>query len=119
MLNFSRLALAALLLLALPPALNAKPKPKPPVVRYVIEGEISGLEGNHHAAIRVTGTEQRSASTRNDGTFTVRSVRPGSYTVRPQRTGYRFSPTFHTVAVHNHDVGGITFTAHRLPPRKR
>jgi hypothetical protein len=119
LLSFGRLALAALLSTAFLPTLTAKPKPKRPVVHYIMEGQIDGLEANHHATIRITGKEPHTASTKNDGTFTIRSVEPGSYTVRPQRTGYRFSPTFRTVAVRDHNVGGISFTAHRLPPKKR
>lgn len=117
--NLSLLALAVFFFLALSPASAAKPKAKPPVVRYEIHGQIDGLENNHRATVRMTGRETRSATTRTDGTFTFKSVKPGSYTLRPQRAGRRFSPTFRTVAVRNHDVTGVSFTAHRLPPKKR
>jgi hypothetical protein len=106
-------ACLALTLFAAPPPQKAPP-------RYTVSGRIAGLETAHHARIVLSAANKpnRSATTLADGTYIIRNVPPGSYSVRPAHALYRFSPTFHTAAVTSHDVINIDFTASRLPPKK-
>lgn len=103
-------------LLAAPPR-NDRKGPPP---RFEMLGHIDGFVKGRPAVIRLTGKTERSASVRSDGTFLLRGLPPGSYTVRPESRHYRFSPTFRTVALIDHDVAGVGFTAHpHEPPKPR
>ena len=59
------------------------------------------------------------ATSRGDGDFTLRAVEPGTWVLRPTHPQFRFSPSFHTVAVTSHDVDGVNFTAHAIGPSRR
>jgi len=100
-------------------ASQPKGKAKGPVQRFEIQGHIAGYQPGHVVVVKASGKGQHSASTHSDGTFVLRSVLPGSYSVRPQSQHYHFSPTFHSVAVTTHDVQGVNFTAHAVEPKKR
>lgn len=91
-------------------ALAAKGKPAH-VEKYAMRGHVSGLEHGHRVSIKLTGKLSRSVSTREDGSFEVRNLPPGTYTVRPVNARYIFSPTFSTVAVTNHDKDVRDFKA--------
>ena len=94
--------------------------PPPPVKRFDVTGHISGL-GPHRITVHLTAPHRpsRSAVTHEDGRFIFRDVLAGVYEARPRHTRFRFSPPFHTVAVTSHDVHGVNFTAHELPPPHR
>ena len=98
---------------------STKKKTGPPP-KYEIAGNITGMDAPHRARVVATssGKPSRSATMTADGTFTLRTVSPGSYTVRPSHSLYSFSPSFHTVAVTNHDVTGLGFKAMKVPSRK-
>jgi hypothetical protein len=55
----------------------------------------------------------------SDGTFVLRGVLPGSYSVRPQSQRYHFTPAFRTVAVTTQDAQSVNFTAHAVEPKKK
>jgi len=119
----TRLLVPACILATLFAAFGAqKSSPKKPTAqpRYTISGYIGGLVP-HRAMVKATayGKPSHSASTRSDGTFTLQSVLPGTYSVRPSHASYSFAPTFHTVAVTNHDVHNIDFTAHAHAGKKK
>jgi hypothetical protein len=106
-------ACLAVTLFAAPASQKAPP-------RYTVSGRIAGMEAAHRARIVLSTANKpnRSATMLADGTYEVRNVPPGSYTVRPAHALYSFSPSFHTAAVTTHDVINIDFTARRLPPKK-
>jgi len=91
---------------------------KGPVQRFEIHGHIAGYQPGHVVVVKTSGKGQHSASTHSDGTFVLRGILPGSYSVRPQSQHYHFSPAFRTVAVTTHDVRSVNFTAHPVEPKK-
>ena len=98
---------------------NKAPTKAPP--KYVISGSFSGLESTHRAKVTLTssGKPDRSITMAADGTFTLRNVLPGSYSVRPSHAFYSFSPSFRTVAVTDHDITGLSFNATMHPSKKK
>ncbi len=122
--NLRRLTVA-LLMAALPLCMAAQKKAqgqaqqKKAAQHYTVQGQIDGLDSNHHATINMTGKQKHHVATHDDGTFMINAVEPGSYTVRPVLAGYRFTPTFHTIAVRDHDHTGVAFTAHRVQATKK
>ncbi len=101
---------------AAPPRNDRKESPP----RFEVQGYIEGFVKGRPAVVRLTGKTERSASVRPDGTFLLRGLPPGRYTVRPESRHYRFSPSFHTVGLTHHDIAGLKFVAHPLdPPRPR
>jgi hypothetical protein len=104
------------LALATPAAAQSQKKASP-APKYTISGSITGLGPSHRARVVATSSNhpQRGAYTRDDGGYTLQSVYAGSYTVRPTHAGYRFTPTFRTVAVTTADRVDINFVAHPLP----
>jgi len=114
--------LLSLATLFLPLVSQGAPKKKSsPSPKYTVTGRITGLAPQHHARVTATGGNHpaHTATTHQDGVYTLRSMVAGSYTVRPSRTGYTFSPTFRTVAVTNSDRSGIDFVAHPQPVKKK
>ena len=107
-------------LFALPAARGASKKTPPPP-RYTISGHIAGLASSHHARVAATANNKptRTATTQAEGSYTLRNVAPGSYSIRPTRSGYTFSPSFRTVAVTTADRVDIDFVAHPLPKKGR
>ncbi len=99
--------------------LAAAPAAAQPLPRHEITGRVSGLIVPHHVVVRTSGRGNHTTTTHADGVYILRGLRPGTYTVRPVDRRYRFSPTFHTVAITNHDVHEVDFVAHPLPPRRR
>ncbi len=89
------------------------------VEKYSMRGNVSGLDHGHHVTIKLTGKLPRSVSTREDGSFEVRNLPPGTYTVRPVHSRYVFSPTFSTVAVTNHDKEVRGFKAMMKSSKRR
>jgi hypothetical protein len=98
---------------------KSKKKTGPPP-KYEIAGSITQMAPPHRARVVATSNNKpaRSATMTADGTFTLRTVSPGSYTVRPSHSLYVFSPTFRTVSVTDHDITGLTFKAMEVPSRK-
>ncbi len=92
---------------------------RPRIPRYEVSGHIAGMAPNHRAVIRATGRAAHSATAHPDGTYMLRAMARGSYTIRPSHPGYRFTPIFRTVAITNHDIASVDFVAHPLPPRRR
>jgi hypothetical protein len=76
---------------------------------YTISGTIqynsSGLAG---VAVSCSAG---SATTDNNGDYTITNVAPGSYTLTPTLSGYTFSPATLSPAVSNVNVTGQNFTA--------
>jgi hypothetical protein len=65
---------------------------RPPIPRYEVTGHIAGMGPNHRAVIRATGRATHSATAHPDGTYILRAMARGSYTIRPSHPGYRFAP---------------------------
>lgn len=109
-----------LAILLLPVVSQSAAKKAPPPAKYTVTGTITGLAPSHHAQVKTSSNNHppRTATTQTEGIYTLRNVVPGSYTVRPSRAGYAFSPTFRTVAVTTADRDGIDFVARPLPARK-
>ena len=109
---------AALLTL---PAAHGASKKTPPPPKYTISGHITDLASSHHARVAATANNKpaRTATTQADGSYTLRNVAPGSYSIRPTRSGYTFSPSFRTIAVTTVDRVDIDFVAHPLPKKGR
>ncbi|MFB3777355.1 MAG: carboxypeptidase-like regulatory domain-containing protein [Bryobacteraceae bacterium] len=110
--------LGSLALVTLTAAQKKKVSPPP---KYTISGTITGLGANHRARVVATSSNhpQRGAYTREDGSYTLQSVYAGSYSVRPTHAGYRFTPSFHTVAVTTADRVEINFVATPLPTKSK
>jgi hypothetical protein len=90
-----------------------------PPQRFEINGHVAGHQPGHVVVIRTTGKGQHSASTHADGTFVLRGLLPGSYTLRPQSQHYHFAPVFRTVVLTTHDLHEVNFTAHPAQPTKK
>ena len=98
---------------------STKKKAGPPP-KYEITGAVTGMAAPHRATVHATsyGKPRHTVTMTADGTFTLRALSPGTYTLRPTHSFYTFSPSFHTVAVTDHDVTGIMFKAMEVPSHK-
>jgi len=84
---------------------------KDPQPKFTISGTVTGLGPNHRATVKTSGKAVRTTTTRADGSYTLNNMERGSYSVRPSRTNYHFSPSYHTAAVTTQDLTGVNFTA--------
>jgi len=75
---------------------------------YTLSGTVTE-SGTGLSGVTVS-TGVRSATTQNDGTYTITGLSAGAYTVTPTKTGYTFSPTTRSVSV-NANLSGVNFTA--------
>jgi hypothetical protein len=98
---------------------NKVPAKAPP--KYIVSGTITDMGPTHRARVVATssGKPDHSITMAADGTFTLKNVPPGSYTVRPSHALYNFSPTFRTVAVTDHDLTVLPFKAMLVPSKKK
>jgi hypothetical protein len=112
-------ACLAAALLSLPYTEAATQKKTTP--KYDVSGHVAGLAAGHRARVVLSSRNKpdRTTTMLADGTWVLHNVPPGSYEVRPSHTLYRFSPSFHTVAVTSRDVIHINFTGWRLEPKKK
>jgi hypothetical protein len=106
---------------ALLPLIGANKAPTKAPPKYIVSGSISGMESTHRAKVALTssGKPDRSVTMAADGTFTLRNVVPGSYSLRPSHAFYSFSPSFRTVGVTDHDITGLSFHATMHPSKKK
>ena len=94
---------------------------KPPTKTYSIAGHVADLKVGFRATMKLSGNNKpnRTMTGQADGSFAFRNVPPGSYTVRPSNPKFTFSPSFHTVAVTDHDHEQVDFTAHYRDEKKK
>lgn len=113
----SLLLTAALALGATPPAGEKNPPP----AKYDITGHIADISADFRAKLTLSGNRKpaRTIAAQADGSFAFRNVGPGSYSLRPSHAKFTFSPSFHTVAITNHDVPNVNFTAHMKAAKKQ
>jgi hypothetical protein len=106
---------------AILPLIGADKAPTKAPPKYVLSGSITGMGSTHRARIVATssGKPDRSVTMAADGTFTLKNILPGSYSVRPSHALYSFSPSFRTVAVTDHDITVLPFNATVLPSKKK
>ena len=106
---------------AILPLIGADKAPPKAPPKYVMSGTITGMGPTHRAKVTLTsnGKPDRSVTMAADGTYTLKNVLPGSYTVRPSHAFYNFSPTFRTVAVTDHDMTVLPFNAMVVPSKKK
>lgn len=95
-------------------------KPNPPE-KYDITGHIAVISADYRAKLTLSGRNKptRTITAQADGSYAFRSIPPGSYTLRPTHPKFTFSPSFHTVALTNHDLQAVDFTAHQKGARNR
>jgi hypothetical protein len=106
---------------ALLPLIGADKAPTKAPPKYIMSGAITDMGPTHRARVVATssGKPDRSVTMAADGTFTLKNVLPGSYTLRPSHALYNFSPTFRTVAVTDHDMTVLPFKAMIVPSKKK
>jgi len=93
----------------------------PPPAKYDITGHIADISADYRAKLALSGNRKptRTITAQADGSYAFRAVPTGSYTLRPSHANFTFSPSFHTVAITNHDVPNVNFTAHMKAAKKR
>lgn len=91
-----------------------------PPAKYDITGHIADISADFRAKLKLSGTNKptRTITAQADGSYAFRGIPPGSYTLRPSHAKFTFSPSFHTVAITNHDVPNVAFTAHMIAKKK-
>lgn len=91
---------------------DAKAKPAPKT--FDLTGHLAQLPAEFRGQVTLSGNRKpaRTITAQADGTFAFRKVAPGSYTVRPRHAKFTFTPSFHTVAITDHDRDHVDFTAH-------
>lgn len=77
---------------------------------YSISGTIYGTGGSG-VTITLTGAATASTTTDVSGNYSLTGLADGSYTVKPSKTGYTFTPSSKNVTVSGANQTGINFTA--------
>jgi alpha-tubulin suppressor-like RCC1 family protein len=76
---------------------------------YTISGQVTD-SNNNPIADAIVSDGIRITTTDSNGNYTLSNVPAGSYTLTPEKIGYTFTPTTHSVTVSD-DVSGQDFTA--------
>lgn len=77
---------------------------------------ISGNAGVAGATISYTGSVSGSVTADGDGNYGIGPLTNGTYTVRPSKTGYLFTPRYNSVTVYNADKTSSFVAAPDNPP---
>jgi subtilisin family serine protease len=83
-----------------------------PAQEYTISGTVTANGAGLAGALVTAGV--RSATTGSDGTYRISALPAGTYTLRPIRSGYTFTPASRTVTLRS-DTPGVNF-ASTAPP---
>ena len=78
--------------------------------RRTMSGRVYGLRSGHHASVHVHGPANGTVITRSDGTWEMKNLPPGIYSVSVTRGGYSFSPVDRSIDLRNHDVHNVNFS---------
>jgi len=78
--------------------------------RRSMTGRIYGLRAGHHATVHVHGPTNSAASTRSDGTWEIKNLPAGVYSVSVTRSGYTFTPVDRSIDLRLRDAHGVNFT---------
>ena len=71
---------------------------------------ISGNVGVPGATITYTGTAAGNVKADSTGTYTIRNLANGTYTLTPSLTGYTFTPTSASKTITSANILGVNFT---------
>ncbi len=82
--------------------------------QYSISGTITG-DTQSGVLVTVTGAGSGSATSAQDGTYTVSGFADGNYTVTPIKSGYTFTPASQAVKIAGGNQTGINFAATQAP----
>lgn len=85
----------------------------PPLTTYTIKGIVTATGGLDVSGVTLTASVSTgtpvTATTTATGEFTVSGLAAGTYTVRPSKAGFVFSPAERSITVTNADAAGVTF----------
>lgn len=76
-----------------------------------VSGLISGLAGNDHVVVSMTGDQTHRATTRVRGLFSIADIEPGLYTITPIHSRYTFHPAKMVVNISDDSIKDIRFKA--------
>lgn len=77
---------------------------------YTISGTVSG-DTKSGVSVKLTGAATNTISTDSNGNYSFSGLLNGSYTVKPSKSSYTFSPTSRSVSVSGANKTGEDFTA--------
>jgi hypothetical protein len=80
------------------------------VQTFTISGTITGAGGNG-ATVKLSGAATATATANTSGAYSFTGIANGSYTVRPSKTGYTFTPTSRVVTVSGANVTVTSFVS--------
>lgn len=81
------------------------------VPTFSVSGNISPSSMGSGAIVALTGPSSASATADASGNFTFANLVNGTYTIKPSKSGYTFSPVSTSIAVSGANVTGVTFSA--------
>ena len=84
---------------------------------YAVSGKVTlpGEEGLSAVQINLSGDASTTVSTDTNGNYTFTGIANGSYTITPDKEGYKFAPKNKKLTVSGSDVSGVNFIAHAQP----
>ncbi|NJP07721.1 MAG: carboxypeptidase regulatory-like domain-containing protein, partial [Chloroflexaceae bacterium] len=83
------------------------------VPTFSISGQVTDDSGDGVAGVTIADGAGNTATTGNDGTYTISGLAAGDYTLTPSKDGYTFAPASRSVSVPPH-ASGQDFTAEPL-----
>ncbi len=76
---------------------------------YSISGELSG-DNKEGVTLTLSGVRTATTTTADNGTYSFTELAPGSYTITPSKTDYRFDPVFADITIANSGITEVNFT---------
>jgi hypothetical protein len=90
----------------------------PPAVvipTYMISGGISPTPASVGATVTLSGPANATATTDGSGNYSFANLANGTYTIKPSKAGYTFTPASQNVPVSGANVPSINFTIQPIP----
>jgi hypothetical protein len=90
----------------------------PPAVvipTYTISGNINPTPAPVGATVTLSGPANATVTTDSSGNYSFANLPNGTYTIKPSKAGYTFTPASQTVPVSGTNVASINFTIQPIP----
>lgn len=97
------------------PATPTPPASEPAAASFTISGKVTDKDGQGLAGVTIADDQGHATLTGADGAYSLATLNPGTYLVRPQLEGQALIPYYRVVKLVDKEVSGVDFYPPKTP----